>query len=284
MEFTLVKDSNFSAFEDLLFDDTDRSRKDILRIGAVEQGVAVGALSAGFGDGTCNIRSIYTTPGHRRRGAARGMLHKLKSILNASPYDVLKCEFPSDADGVEPLLESEGFLIRQGGEYYETDLNTVLDSSFIARNIQLNTLTFKYFRFDQLHNTEKNEIITLLEEKGYGERFTDIKRFDHRFSSAVYDSEHVPYQCLLVTSNPECIFVNLIVSLQKTPNFSSVVLLAQIKGFLETLKALHESDNTASVIRFEAENRSLMFALAKIVGKDIFHKVCTGMSAVTFIV
>ena len=238
MEFSLVKDSNYSAFEDLFFDDTDQNRKDILRIGAVEQGVAVGALSAGFGGETCNIRSIYTSPKQRRRGVARGMLRKLKSILTTSPYDVLKCEFTSDAEGVESLLESEGFLIRQGSEYYETDLKTILESSYIARNIHLNTLAFQYFRFDQMQNVEKNEIVTLLEEKGYGEHFTDFKRFDPRFSSAVYDSNNVPYQCLLVTSNPECIFVNLIVSLQKTPNFSSIVLLAQIKGFLETLKAL----------------------------------------------
>ncbi len=236
MEFTLINDSNYDAFEDLFFDGTDRTRRDVLRIGAVEQGVAVGALSAGFAQGTCTVRSIYTCPGRRRMGAARGMLHKLKDILATSSYDVLKCEFSSDSDGVALFLESEGFMLSEVDEYYETHLQTVLGSGYAKKSSQLNTLGFKCFRFEQLQNIEKNEIVELLDKKGYGERYTDLKLYDHHYSSVVYDCDHVPYQCLLVSSNRECIFVNLIVSLQEKPVFDPIVLLAQIKGFFETLQ------------------------------------------------
>ncbi len=133
MEITLINDSNYSAFWNMFFDGTDLTRKDILRIGAVEQGIAVGALSAGFTSGTCNIRSLYTVSDKRRRGAAHGMLHKLKSILAKSSYDVIKSDFASDTDGVAEFFESEGFILHEGEGFYQTCLQDFLESNIVKK-------------------------------------------------------------------------------------------------------------------------------------------------------
>ena len=222
MEITLINDSNYSAFWNMFFDGTDLTRKDILRIGAVEQGIAVGALSAGFTSGTCNIRSLYTVSDKRRRGAAHGMLHKLKSILAKSSYDVIKSDFASDTDGVAEFFESEGFILHEGEGFYQTCLQDFLESNIVKKFSLINTEGFEYFHLEDLSNSDKNAVVGLLEERGFDKSYTDLKSLDQHLSSVVYDYGHKPQQCLLASSNEECIFVKLIVSLQKSADAGSI--------------------------------------------------------------
>ena len=283
MEFTLINDENYDAFENLIFDGTDRTKKDILRIGAVDQGMAAGALTAGFMEGSCNIRSLYTLSALRRRGIARGMLHKLKDMLAGSDYSVLTCGFPSDAEGVAPFLDSEGFMLREGDGFYRTHLEKLAESGPVKKHSMLNTPGFDYFRFEQLNNAEKNEIAVLLKEQGYDRYAGDFKSFDRRFSSVVYDYDHVPRQCLLASANEACVFIKLIVSLQETPDMDTKPLLAQFKGIFETLLEQVGTKEASREICFEADNPDLMAFLETVAGQDTFEKVCTDMYALTFI-
>ncbi len=283
MEVTLINDVNYDAFEDLFFDGTDRTKKDILRIGAVEKGLASGVLSAGFTEGVCNIRSLYTVSALRRRGIARGMLCRLKEILAGSAYSVLTCQFPADAEGMAPFLESEGFLLRESYGSYRTYLNKIVESELVKKHSRLNILGFEFFKLEQLQNADKNRIAVLLKERGYNGYYTDLKSFDERFSSVVYDYDHIPQQCLLVSANEACVFVKLIVSLRNSPDIDTKPLHAQLKGFLETLLEEAGTEKTLREICFEAENPELMPFLIKMAGEDTFEKVCTNLSAVTFI-
>ena len=282
MEITLINDSNYSAFWNMFFDGTDLTRKDILRIGAVEQGIAVGALSAGFTSGTCNIRSLYTVSDKRRRGAAHGMLHKLKSILAKSSYDVIKSDFASDTDGVAEFFESEGFILHEGEGFYQTCLQDFLESNIVKKFSLINTEGFEYFHLEDLSNSDKNAVVELLEERGFDKSYTDLKSLDQHLSSVVYDYGHKPQQCLLASSNEECIFVKLIVSLQKSADAGSIVLPSQLKGFLETLQAQDEAE-ADRVIRFEAQNPKIMPTIRRMAGKEVFKKICGNVSAVNFI-
>jgi hypothetical protein len=282
MEITLINDSNYSAFWNMFFDGTDLTRKDILRIGAVEQGIAVGALSAGFTSGTCNIRSLYTVSDKRRRGAAHGMLHKLKSILAKSSYDVIKSDFASDTDGVAEFFESEGFILHEGEGFYQTCLQDFLESNIVKKFSLINTEGFEYFHLEDLSNSEKNAVVGLLEERGFDKSYTDLKSLDQHLSSVVYDYGHKPQQCLLASSNEEFIFVKLIVSLQKSADAGSIVLPSQLKGFLETLQAQDEAE-ADRVIRFEAQNPKVMPTIRRMAGKEVFEKICGNVSAVNFI-
>ncbi len=282
MEFTIINDSNYGAFWNMFFDGTDMTRKDILRIGAVEQGIAVGALSAGFTSGTCNIRSLYTVSDKRRRGAAHGMLHKLKSILAKSSYDVIKSDFASDTDGVAEFFESEGFILHEGEGFYQTCLQDFLESNIVKKFSLINTEGFEYFHLEDLSNSEKNAVVGLLEERGFDKSYTDLKSLDQHLSSVVYDYGHKPQQCLLASSNEECIFVKLIVSLQKSADAGSIVLPSQLKGFLETLQAQDEAE-ADRVIRFEAQNPKIMPTIRRMAGKEVFKKICGNVSAVNFI-
>ena len=282
MEITLINDSNYSAFWNMFFDGTDLTRKDILRIGAVEQGIAVGALSAGFTSGTCNIRSLYTVSDKRRRGAAHGMLHKLKSILANSSYDVIKSDFASDTDGVAEFFESEGFILHEGEGFYQTCLQDFLESNIVKKFSLINTEGFEYFHLEDLSNSDKNAVVGLLEERGFDKSYTDLKSLDQHLSSVVYDYGHKPQQCLLASSNEEFIFVKLIVSLQKSADAGSIVLPSQLKGFLETLQAQDEAE-ADRVIRFEAQNPKIMPTIRRMAGKEVFKKICGNVSAVNFI-
>ena len=98
----------------------------------------------------------------------------------------------------------------------------------------------------------------------------------------VYDYGHKPQQCLLASSNEECIFVKLIVSLQKSADAGSIVLPSQLKGFLETLQAQDEAE-ADRVIRFEAQNPKIMPTIRRMAGKEVFKKICGDVSAVNFI-
>ena len=282
MEITLINDSNYSAFWNMFFDGTDLTRKDILRIGAVEQGIAVGALSAGFAEGICSIRSLYTVSDKRRRGAAHGMLHKLKSILAKSSYDVIKSDFASDTDGVAEFFESEGFILHEGEGFYQTCLQDFLESNIVKKFSLINTEGFEYFHLEDLSNSDKNAVVELLEERGFDKSYTDLKSLDQHLSSVVYDYGHKPQQCLLASSNEECIFVKLIVSLQKSADAGSIVLPSQLKGFLETLQAQDEAE-ADRVIRFEAQNPKIMPTIRRMAGKEVFKKICGNVSAVNFI-
>jgi hypothetical protein len=282
MEITLINDSNYGAFWNMFFDGTDMTRKDILRIGAVEQGIAVGALSAGFTSGTCNIRSLYTVSDKRRRGAAHGMLHKLKSILAKSSYDVIKSDFASDTDGVAEFFESEGFILHEGEGFYQTCLQDFLESNIVKKFSLINTEGFEYFHLEDLSNSDKNAVVGLLEERGFDKSYTDLKSLDQHLSSVVYDYGHKPQQCLLASSNEEFIFVKLIVSLQKSADAGSIVLPSQLKGFLETLQAQDEAE-ADRVIRFEAQNPKIMPTIRRMAGKEVFKKICGNVSAVNFI-
>ncbi len=282
MEFTIINDSNYGAFWNMFFDGTDMTRKDILRIGAVDHGVAAGALAAGFTKGICNIRSLYTVSDKRRRGAAHGMLHKLKSILAKSSYDVIKSDFASDADGMTEFFESEGFVLHEGEGFYQTTLETFLESNIVKKFSLINTDGFEYFHLEDLSNSDKNTVVTLLEERGFDKSYTDLKSLDQKLSSVVYDYGRKPQQCLLASSNEESIFVKLIVSLQKTADPGSIVLPAQLKGFLETLQAQDEAE-ADRVIRFEAQNPKIMPTIRRMAGKEVFKKICGNVSAVNFI-
>ncbi len=107
-------------------------------LAAVEDSVIIGALGGNLLDTCFELNSLYVDPGHRRRGAGRGLINKLEELLKGEVWEIrvgytLENE---DNETLRPFLNAMGFDKRRKSypAYYMESLSrTGLGLSHLAK-------------------------------------------------------------------------------------------------------------------------------------------------------
>lgn len=117
METTIIDEGNLQYFKTLLLPETIRSLHagtPVLALGAVDNGMACGALTGGPLDGSFLIDSLFVSPAHRGRGAGTALLNELTRLAaQQTKLRELRCAFTiscADHELLPPFLSRHGFI------------------------------------------------------------------------------------------------------------------------------------------------------------------------------
>lgn len=120
MEATLIDRSNLQYFERLLYPqevETLRAGRPLVALGAVEDGMACGALTGGPEGDRFVIDSIYVAPSCRGRGAGRVLMDELVRLCAFAPeLEELRCSFTvlcTDHELLRGFLEKQDFRFEE---------------------------------------------------------------------------------------------------------------------------------------------------------------------------
>ena len=111
MEVTLIDKDNLQYFETLLYPQTVaglRAEQPVIALGAVDGGMACGALAGGPEGDFFRIESIFVSPSCRGRGAGTALLDELVRLCALQPeIEELRCSFTVQCEEHEKM---HGFL------------------------------------------------------------------------------------------------------------------------------------------------------------------------------
>lgn len=119
MDITTIDKGNIAFFEKMLLPEVPRrllAGEAIFALGAVEDGVACGALAGGPQNGCFYIKSFFVAQDSRRRGAGTALLEELVRIAEQTRLVDLRCAFTISSPEHQLLadfLGSRGFRFEQ---------------------------------------------------------------------------------------------------------------------------------------------------------------------------
>lgn len=122
MDVTLIGEDNLQYFERLLYPETVRTLRagqPILALGAVDNGMACGAL-AGWPEGDVFIiQSIFVTSSCRGRGAGKALLDELVRLCSFLPeLEKIRCSFTISCEDHKKLSD---YLGKQGFHFEDIE-------------------------------------------------------------------------------------------------------------------------------------------------------------------
>lgn len=284
MKTTLIIEKNYDPFQKLLFDGLAAGEQNVIRIGAIENGEAVGALSAQVADGRIQILSLYVIQSRRRQGAAHNMLEMLIRIMQKNSFSICSCDYPSDVEGLTEFFDNEDYQISNRDLFYRIKVKNLISIPTIRTLASSRTKRYQYFRFDDLSKLNQNNVMKILQEKNYETRFFRESFFDGKLSGVVMDRESELRNCILVSSNRECVFIELLLSLLDTDEMDPVALMTLLKGFLKNLVYTIMQGRRVRDVRFLAEDPRLIPFLYKLTeNEEMLEVISTHITAIRFL-
>ncbi|MCR5746334.1 MAG: GNAT family N-acetyltransferase [Lachnospiraceae bacterium] len=131
MEITRIVKENAKAFEPLLagLKLSDHSFK----IGAVEDGIAVGVCLFNYFDDALMLEYIYVLDEYRRRGIATSLITGFLKVLSYTDAVSLHVNYPEKADDLHAFFLSMGFKLYRDGTSYSTPVAKLLGSKVLQK-------------------------------------------------------------------------------------------------------------------------------------------------------
>jgi len=121
MDITIIDKGNVSYFEKMLLPEVPQMLREgaaIFALGAVEDGVACGALAGGPRNGSFFIQSFFVAQECRGKGMATALMDELVRIALQTQLTELRCEFTISCDEHRLLA---AFLKERGFAFSDSD-------------------------------------------------------------------------------------------------------------------------------------------------------------------
>ncbi len=237
MELTRIGSNNWGSFSPIVFDSYTLNAPQVLRIGAIEDGKAVGALSLSFDmqNSTAFVDSLYVMPDFRGKGYGRALLEEAERLAK-NRVSTLEAEFLDDEkSGLIKHFETNGYACIPGEPIYDFDVKKLLTSKKYEEIMKRRLSGVRAMDFSMLTGAQKNVIFEKLHSHGERNTADNTLGFSDKLSVAIYrtDDMRSPRACLVATENEGMVTIaQLYGSGKNNPKF----ILAAIFGFTSALK------------------------------------------------
>ena len=236
MEFTRIGNQNWNIFSSVVYDAYTQNAKEVLRIGAIEDGKVCGAVSMSFflSEDQAFIDSLYVVPEFRRKGIGMELLKEAERLATAQAH-CLEAEYYADSEELSAIFAKAGFACIPGEPIYDFDLKKLLSNKQYAEYCKKKLSGITTYNFASMTQAQKNRIFELLHKNGERNTEDNTEGFSPELSIAIYrgDDMRTPRACLLATEyNNKVNIAQLYGSGKNHPKY----IMATIFGFTDAIK------------------------------------------------
>ena len=237
MELTRIGSNNWGVFSSVIYDAYSQNAREVLRIGAIEDGKVCGALSMSFflSEGQAFIDSLYVVPEFRKKGIGHALAEEAERLA-AERANTLEAEFYGDAKDLSAFFNSQGFACIPGEPIYDYDVNKLLANKQYAGYCSKRLSGVTSMKFSDMTSAQKNRVFELLNKNGERNTESNTAGFSQDLSVSVYRSDDMrtPRATLIATEADKKVNIaQLYGSGKNNPKF----ILAAIFGFTEAIKS-----------------------------------------------
>ncbi len=236
MELTRIGSNNWSSFASVVFDAYQQNAREVLRIGAIEDGKVCGSLSLSFFTAReqAFVDSLYIVPEFRGQGKGAALLAEAERLAG-DKVQVLESEFIGSADDLNGFFTANGYACIDGEPIFDYDIKKLLANKQYATYCKHKLKAITTLTFSDMTTAQKNRVFELLHNNGERNSEDGMAGFSHELSIAIYrgDDMRVPRACLIATESDDLINIaQLYGSGVNNPKF----ILGAIFGFTEAVK------------------------------------------------
>ncbi len=236
MELTRIGSNNWGSFASVIYDAYTQNAREVLRIGAIEDGKVCGAMSISFfiENDHAFVDSLYVVPEFRNKGVARALLDEAERLASEK-VNTLEAEFFGDADDLRAAFSNCGFACIDGEPIYDYDVKKLLSNKQYAGYCAHRLSGVSAIRFIDMSQAQKNRVFDLLRQNGERNTEQNTQGFSQDLSVSIYRSDdmRVPRACLIATEFESKVNIaQLYGSGKNNPKF----ILAAVFGFTAALK------------------------------------------------
>lgn len=133
MTITRIGPSNHESFAPFLFKASDFTSGNVLKLGAIENDTACGAIAFQIIGDTAEILSIYVANEFRRRGVAAAVLRAFEDLcVGTEVKTIISNSLPTN-NGLEDFLAASGFVIISGSPVYSFNFADIQKSETLQK-------------------------------------------------------------------------------------------------------------------------------------------------------
>lgn len=226
MEITKITKDNERAFLPFCARGAAKGAPDLIRIGAVMDNRAQGALSARINDGIADITSLYILPEARRQGFGKALTGKLEEFMADSECDTICAAYQESTD-LDLFFDSLGYVLFPGEEVYYFTLGELMRSEMWKKHI----------------SGRSTKGLTQIASLPPGKRKahdikTGFRDYDPEWSTVCMDGEEFT-SSLLAVNSAECVSIVWMNSDTEDPS----VILQHLKSLVDKTVAVYPGRN-----------------------------------------
>ena len=236
MELTRIGSQNWSSFSSVVYDAYSQNAREVLRIGAIEDGKVCGAISISYflSEGQAFIDSLYVVPEFRNQGVGKALVDEAERLASERA-NTIEAEFYGDAKELNEFFSKIGFACIPGEPIYDYDVKKLMTNKQYAGYCSKRLSGVKAYRFTDMTQAQKNRIFNLLRENGERNTESNTAGLSQDLSISIFRSDDMrtPRACLVATeSGSQVNIAQLYGSGKNNPKY----ILAAIFGFTEAMK------------------------------------------------
>lgn len=159
MTITRIEKKNEAFFAPLFLEAAGQNGRDILRIGAVEDGKACAAASFELNGMTAAITSLFVAPAFRRRGLGRAMIETFGILAAGTQVTSLTTSFiPESKDGLTDFFEAEGFELFGGSPSFVVSYEDAKNADSLKKYLLKADQKGVVLSYAELSDLQKHEL------------------------------------------------------------------------------------------------------------------------------
>ena len=189
MTITRIDNTNRSFFGPFLLEASERSSQNILRLGAIEDGVACGAAAFEINDVSAELLTLFVAPDYRRRGIGRALLDAFTSLTVNTDVASLAVSFmPEEKDGLTDFFTAAGFECFGGSPVLSLDYEDTKNCSTLDKYLLKADRSGIALSVDELSDIQRHQLDSTLRSYGTSLGEVEVGSFSPELSFAYFNN------------------------------------------------------------------------------------------------
>lgn len=263
MSITKIGKKNARFFDGLLFETAQLKANNIIKLGAIEDGVACGAAVFEVGAHNGELISIFVAPEYRRRGIASKLISTFASLAHGTELGSLTASYiPVELDGLNELFKHNGFDLFESSPSFSISFSEAQQSESLNKylaNVRASGIIFPYAQLADYHKTTLGR---LLSQFGVSLKEISAGNFSSTLSYTVLNDSGQVESCMFCSDFGDRVGIDLLISVSS----SAAPTLGMFKCLYAELEKRGQSDLK---IHYLAANPKVLPIADKLLGASI---------------